>query len=241
VRDLFRICTVEETLTALSVLAESLISAAFWISALSLRREYDVPRTAFTHFGVLGMGKLGAGELNFSSDVDLIYVYTSEDEEAGGLGAADYYRRLSRKITAGLNEFTSEGYVYRVDLRLRLEGLGSIAHSLDDYRRYYRTRIGTWERLALLKAAPIAGNRAVGRAFLDMAKEFIYDLPFDASAAEDVRNMKRKIDQQMLAREQQSCPKDAECSGRPLPGVADQLRGVRGIERRLHFPSRRRE
>jgi glutamate-ammonia-ligase adenylyltransferase len=122
VRDLLRICAVDETLADLSTLAEALISAAHWICSSALRREYGIPRKAFGGFTVLAMGKLGGGELNFSSDVDLIYLYESDQEEIGEDGAtisaSEYFRRLCQKITVALSEFTSEGYVYRVDLRL---------------------------------------------------------------------------------------------------------------------------
>ncbi len=211
VRDLLRLCTVEETLAALSTLAEALISAAYWICASALRREYEIPRTVFRGFTILGMGKLGGGELNFSSDVDLIYLYASDQEEAVTnnadvtISASEYFRRLCQKITVALSEFTGEGYVYRVDLRLRPEGkAGNIAYSLDGFERYYRSRGETWERLALLKAWPVAGDRALGRAFLEMARPFVYDRPFDLKALGEVRSIKRKIDQQMTIRQQRS-------------------------------------
>jgi glutamate-ammonia-ligase adenylyltransferase len=204
VRDLLRLCSVEETLTALSVLAEALVSAAYWICSSALRQEWEVPKTVFTGFTVIGMGKLGGGELNFSSDVDVIYVYESEDESYGSLTASQYFRRLCQKISAGLNELTSEGYVYRIDLRLRPEGAGEVAHPLDNVRRYYQTRISTWERLALLKAWPIAGHRGLGLRFLEMAREFIYEAPFDRKAMDDILSMKRKIDRKMAAREQRT-------------------------------------
>jgi glutamate-ammonia-ligase adenylyltransferase len=204
VRDLLRLCSVEETLTALSVLAEALISAAHWICATTLRRECEIPRDVFTDFTILAMGKLGGGELNFSSDVDLIFLYDSQLEQAGSVEVSDYFRRLCQKITGALNDFTAEGYVYRVDLRLRPEGQGSkIASSFEEYKRYYQSRLRTWERLALLKAWPVAGNRALGRAFLDMANGFIFGPPFDEKALEAVREMKGQIDQKMLRRDQQ--------------------------------------
>ncbi len=207
VRDLLRLSSVEETLAALSVLAEALISAALWICASALRREYEIPRKAFGDFTVLGMGKLGGGELNFSSDVDLIYLYASDREEVvttnASISASEYYRRLCQRITVALSEFTGEGYVYRVDLRLRPEGkAGAIAYSLDGFERYYQSRGETWERLMLLKAWPVAGDRALGHAFLEMARPFIFDRPFDLRALEEVRNIKRKIDQQMTIRGQ---------------------------------------
>ncbi|HET9215724.1 MAG TPA: hypothetical protein VFR18_02025 [Terriglobia bacterium] len=201
VRDLLRQCSVEDTWTALSVLAEVLISAAYWICASALRREYGIKGKAFSSFTVIAMGKLGGGELNFSSDVDLMFLYASDSEEAGGIAAADYFRRLSQKITMGLNNLTGEGYVYRVDLRLRPEGkAGNIADPLGRYKRYYSTRLAPWERLALLKAWPVAGNRALARAFLEMAEEFIYPGPFGMEAIQDVLQMKRKIDEKVSSR-----------------------------------------
>jgi glutamate-ammonia-ligase adenylyltransferase len=207
VRDLLRLCSVEETLTDLSNLAETLISAAHWICSSALRREYGIPGKAFGGFTILAMGKLGGGELNFSSDVDLIYLYASDQEEVSEgpttITASEYFRRLCQKITLALSEFTGEGYVYRVDLRLRPEGkAGNIAYSLEGFERYYQSRGETWERLALLKAWPVAGDRALGHGFLEMARHFIYDRPFDLKALEEVRGIKRKIDQRMSVKQQ---------------------------------------
>jgi glutamate-ammonia-ligase adenylyltransferase len=203
VRDLLRLCSVEETLAALSVLAEVLISGALWISAAALRRDYRLPKNAFTKFTIVAMGKLGGNELNFSSDVDLMYVYGSDDEAAATMPASEYFRRLCLKVTAALNDFTPEGYVYRVDLRLRPEGAaGYIAYSLEGFRRYYESRLGSWERLALLKAWPVAGNRELGSRFLQMVRPFVYERAFDDAALDDIRSMKRKMDEQIAARQQ---------------------------------------
>jgi len=216
VRDLLRLSSVEETLAALSTLAEALISAAYRLCDASLRGEYGLPirrgAKALTGFTVFGMGKLGGGELNFSSDVDLIYLYASDSEEAtitrseiqaASVSAPEYFRRLSQKITSALADVTSEGYVYRVDLRLRPEGkAGNIAYSLDGFKRYYHARGETWERLALLKAWPVAGDRGLGLKFLEMVRPFVYDRPFDLKALNEVRGIKRKIDQRMSVRQQ---------------------------------------
>jgi glutamate-ammonia-ligase adenylyltransferase len=157
----------------------------------------------FRLFTVLAMGKLGGGELNFSSDVDLMFVYSSKAEQVPTVSAPDYFRRLAQKITAGLTSFTGEGYIYRVDLRLRPEGsAGNIADTLDGFERYYRTRIGAWERLALLKAWPVAGSRLLGRRFLAMSRRFIYEPEFDARALNEVREMKARMDEKILARGQ---------------------------------------
>jgi glutamate-ammonia-ligase adenylyltransferase len=147
------------------------------------------------------MGKLGGGELNFSSDVDLMFLYASDMEEAGGLTAAEYFWRLSQKITQGLSSFTGEGYVYRVDLRLRPEGkAGNLADSLSGFRRYYEKRLAPWERLALIKAWPVAGSRALGLDFLQMAETFTYSGALGADAIQDVLTMKRKIDEKVSRR-----------------------------------------
>lgn len=203
VRDLLRLCPVEQTLTALSVVAEALISAAHWICASALRRELDISSSAFRRFTILAMGKLGGGELNFSSDVDLTFVYSAEGEQTGPIEAFDYFRKLSQKITAALNDLTAEGYVYRVDLRLRPEGHGSkVVNSLEEYQRYLQTRLRTWERLALSKAWPVGGSRSLASEFLAVADEYIYGLPFGDKELEAVRQMKRQIDQEMLKRDQ---------------------------------------
>jgi len=205
VRDLLRLCPVTETLVALSTLAEVLISMTYWVCASTLKRECSVPKNVFNGFTVLAMGKLGGGELNFSSDVDLIYLYDRDREEPGSIAASDYFLRLAQRVTGGLKDFTGEGYMYRVDLRLRPEGKsGYVAYPLDGFERYYRTRLATWERLALLKAWPVAGSRALAHAFLDMARPFVYDSAFDAKALEDVRSIKSKINKKMAERDQQT-------------------------------------
>jgi len=203
VRDLLRLSSVEETLDALSVLAEALITAAYGISATALRRTHNIPPKVFSDFTILAMGKLGGGELNFSSDVDLMFMYASNDESAPGISARDYFRRLAQRITSALSSFTGEGYVYRVDLRLRPEGdAGNLADPLDGYERYYRTRMGAWERLALLKAWPVAGSHSLGRRYLAMSRPFIYEPGFDRDALADVRDMKAKMDEKISARGQ---------------------------------------
>ena len=107
--------------------------------------------------------------MNFSSDVDLIYVYdTDEGRVPPGQRAplpSQYHQTLARRLTVALGEVTGEGYVYRVDLRLRPEGrAGNVAQSASAFASYYKTRGATWERLALLKASPVAGDRALVRA-----------------------------------------------------------------------------
>jgi len=228
VRDLLRLADVPETTAALSDLAGVLIHAAYEIVDADLRKQYGVPmhknrqgKWAETGFAVIGMGKLGGHELNYSSDVDLIYVYASHEGEtrapkgmrtaqpgAVGISNEEYFEILSRELTRALAEQTKEGHIFRVDLRLRAEGsVGQLARSLDDYAKYYKTRGAVWERLALLKAWPVAGSMAVGQAFLKVVKPFIFgrvkariDLESALAIVRDVRGVKDMIDTKIAGR-----------------------------------------
>ena len=227
VRDLLRLATVPETTGSLSDLACLLIHAAYEIVDADLKRQYGVPmhhnqqgRWVETKFTIIGMGKLGGYELNYSSDVDLIYLYESHDGEtraprggrAGipvgvGISNEEYFEILARELTRVLSEPTREGYVFRVDLRLRAEGsVGQLARSLEEYQNYYTARGQVWERLALLKAAPVAGSDEVGQAFLKLVKLFVLgaggkmDRDQALAIMQDVRAVKDMIDAKMTDR-----------------------------------------
>ncbi len=227
VRDLLRLATVPETTGSLSDLACLLIHAAYEIVDTDLKQQYGVPmhRTrrgqwVETKFTVIGMGKLGGHELNYSSDVDLIYLYESHDGEtrasrgrrtvipAGvGISNEEYFEILARELTRVLIEATREGYIFRVDLRLRAEGsVGQLARSLEEYQKYYAARGQVWERLALLKASPVAGSDEVGQTFLKLVKPFVLgtDTRLDRTRAmaivQDVRAVKDLIDAKMTDR-----------------------------------------
>lgn len=217
IRDLLRISDVEGTLASLSILAEVLIQKAYETCKLSVNREYGTPfrmessgRKIRAGFAVIGMGKLGGGELNFSSDVDLIYVCSSDQEGQSknrsktgsvAISKAEYFRHLAQKITGALSDVTDEGYLYRADLRLRPEGrTGNIANSLGRCRQYYALRGETWERIAMLKAWPVAGDRALGARFISMIRPFIFRRPFDGNAISEVRRIKERINQKMSDR-----------------------------------------
>src|SRR5215467_9587175 len=228
VRDLLLLANVPETTASLSDLASILIEAAYEIVDADLRRQYGVPmhknrqgQWVETGFVVLGMGKLGGHELNYSSDVDLIYVYESHEGEtrlprgkdvgkpAGvGISNEEYFEILSRELTKALVEPTKEGYLFRVDLRLRAEGsVGQLARSLDEYDKHYSTRGQVWERLALLKAWPIAGSPEVGKRFVRVVRPFVVassgpkpEVQQCLAIVEDVRSVKERIDAKMADR-----------------------------------------
>ena len=226
VRDLLRLATVEETVGSLSDLASVLIHGAYEIVDKDLKAQHGTPmhqRTdgtwVETEFVVIGMGKLCAHELNYSSDVDLIYVYASADGETRKgkshrqadiepLSNEEYFEMLARALTKALAEQTREGAVFRVDLRLRAEGtVGQLARSVEAYAKYYAQRGQVWERLALLKAWPVAGSRAVGQAFVQMAEGFVFQpdpQPLTRERAlaliREVRSVKEMIDEKIAIR-----------------------------------------
>jgi len=228
VRDLLRLSAVPDTTAALSDLASLLIHAAYEIVNAELRRQYGVPmhknrrgRWVTTGFTVIGMGKLGGHELNYSSDVDILYIYESHDgetrapgiqeaEKPAGVGICneEYFEILARELTKTLAEPTREGYIFRVDLRLRAEGsVGQLARSLDGYAQYLFMRGQVWERLALLKAWPVAGSPEVGGTFLKMVKPFILGraskptgLTEALAVVDEVRAVKESIDRHMAER-----------------------------------------
>lgn len=226
VRDLLHLATVEETTGSLSDLASVLIHAAYEIVDQDLKALHGTPMQrqangewVETEFAVIGMGKLGAHELNYSSDVDLIYVYASAEGEtkkakgtrrtpAQTLSNEEYFELLARSLTRALAEQTREGAVFRVDLRLRAEGtVGQLARSLEAYAKYYDQRGQVWERLALLKAWPIAGSASVGAAFVRMVEGFIFEPSPEALSREwalaiirDVRVVKEMIDEKIAER-----------------------------------------
>jgi len=230
VRDLLRLADMVETTASLSDLASVLIDAAYRIVDYDLRSRHGIPmhqnrqgRWVETGFTVIAMGKLGGHELNYSSDVDVLYVCESHEGEtrpaASGrvktkgamqrvLSNEEYFEILARELTKALTAQTHEGYVYRVDLRLRAEGsVGQLTRSLDDYAKYYRTRGQVWERLALLKAWPIAGSHEVGKSFIKMVRPFVLapsskrpDLEEGLAIVEEVRSVKERIDAKMAER-----------------------------------------
>ncbi len=145
-------------------------------------------------FAVIGMGKLGGEELNFCSDVDVIYVYNSDQSAPGPLSLHEFYARLAERVTAALAEVTEEDVVFRVDLRLRPEGSrGAIVNSLPSLERYYETWGRPWERQAWLKARHVAGDTALSEEVFATLAPFIYPRTLSPARIEEVRDLNRKI------------------------------------------------
>ena len=194
-RDLFGMLNRESlttTTTQLSNLADTIVDRALRIAAAEAAAKQGPLPGRFT---VIGMGKLGGGDLNYSSDIDLIYVYEASAEEAGA--AHGRYQKLGRRLTGLLADHTAEGYLYRVDMRLRpMGGGGALVYSLKQSAQYYETLGETFERFALLKARPIAGDLALGRRFVEMVAPFVYRKYLDHAAVEELARYKARADRE---------------------------------------------
>src|SRR6185295_7509742 len=182
----------------LASLAQALISAATDAAYASFTERYGEAEEE-PGFCVLGLGKLGGEDLNFSSDVDLIYLYRSGGLTRGGREAAipavQLYTRIAESITRSLSSVTAEGACYRVDLNLRPQGrAGAIVLSLAQTVAYYETHGRTWERSALLKARVVAGDASLGDELLSSLQPFLWRRSLDLSAVEALREMKAQID-----------------------------------------------
>lgn len=195
----------------LSNLADMVLQTAYGLCRAEVARRHGLPqiedessRFRECRFVILGMGKLGGQELNFSSDIDLIFVYEGEGETAGVAGPAgarggrvsnqEFFRKLGEMLVKGVSEASADGHLYRVDLRLRPEGRsGGIASSLRACEIYYEAWGQTWERQALIKTRPVAGDLTLGEGFLRLVVPFVYRQYLDYAALDEIRAMKDRI------------------------------------------------
>ncbi len=203
-RDLLGDADLTATTEDLSCLADVCLETARRMSDEDCRARYGSPLARGGEeagFAVIAMGKLGGEELNYSSDIDLIFVYSDDGETASGLPNVEYFTRVAQRLVAALESATEEGHAFRVDLRLRPEGrMGPLVLSLDGYRTYFAERAELWERQALIKARPCAGDARAGQRFLDLIRPFVYRPGADPEVVEQIRAMKQKIDRSLQAK-----------------------------------------
>jgi glutamate-ammonia-ligase adenylyltransferase len=212
-RDVLGDADLVTTTQELSELADACLAQAWAIVEPALHARYGRPvhvaadghRTP-TGFGIIALGKLGGMELNYSSDIDLTFVYEAEGDTEGPevVSNRTYFARLAEGLVGALTAMTEEGTVYRVDLRLRPEGAGGpLALPLVAYRAYHVTRGALWERQALIKARVAAGDERVGQAFLDLAREIAYRPGLEREALGEIRATRSRVDRLLRARGQQ--------------------------------------
>jgi len=188
-RDIMNLGSFPEIMEELSDLASGILEAAF----MFFRK--DIKKSAPERFVIIGMGKLGGRELNLSSDIDLIYIYEDSTRPDG-------FFKLAERITKSLSAVTEDGFLYRVDLGLRPGGGKSpIALSFEGALEHYFYWGDTWERAALIKARPVAGDISFGYRFNKEVESFIYRKHLDYMSVEDLKDMKAKLDKLHRARD----------------------------------------
>jgi glutamate-ammonia-ligase adenylyltransferase len=182
-RDVLKIAPLAETTAEISALADVLIEEALRQAGNQLQRHLEAPqhldaegRLGDTPFAILSLGKLGGNELNYSSDVDLLYIFGDGQEPPHRrVSSREYFIRLAQLVTETLSRMTREGAVFRIDLRLRPQGgEGELAVSLSEALRYYRTTAHDWERQALIKVRHSAGDTNLVREFIRGTQASVY-------------------------------------------------------------------
>ncbi|WP_020471678.1 bifunctional [glutamate--ammonia ligase]-adenylyl-L-tyrosine phosphorylase/[glutamate--ammonia-ligase] adenylyltransferase [Zavarzinella formosa] len=221
VNDIVRDRPLEEITADLSRVADAALIVGWETALRSMCLRYGNPGRAC----VLAFGKLGGGELNYSSDIDLIVVYDEEGRTTGRrpVGHDEFYSRVVSELIRLLSSHTDRGQAYRVDFRLRPEGQrGALAKSLSNTLSYYDTLGRTWERQALIKVRPVAGDLSLGAEFLEAIQPFVYKRFLSFAEINEIKAMKRKIEQK--ARQ--------ETKGREVKIGAG---GIRDIEFTIQF------
>lgn len=209
-RDLTGETDIKGSMDELTFLAEAVISVALDWSLQIARRRFGAPEPE-NGMALIAVGKLGGEELNYSSDIDLMAVYSESQGETSGqftrgiptpsgvfinkISNHEFYLKVMELFTKLLSANTDEGICYRVDLRLRPQGQkGDIALPLSAYKSYYESWGRTWERMMLLRARPVAGDNALGIAFMQVIEPFVWRRTMDYQEVEEIRALKKKID-----------------------------------------------
>ena len=236
-RDLAGWAPVEEVLEDLSALADACVGVALEQLQGWQYKEYGTPKTAagaIQGMLVLGMGKLGARELNFSSDIDLIFAYPESGQirKRRGISHEEFFTRLAQRLIAVLNDRTEDGFVYRVDMRLRPFGdAGPLAISFAALEDYYQTQGREWERYAMVKARPISAGSAAQddvEELETLLRPFIYRRYLDFGAFEQLREMKAMIQREVERRGLREDIKLGPGGIREIEFIAQAFQLVRG-------------
>lgn len=228
---------VRDTLAGLSALADALISASIVFASRRMKERFGEARTESgekSSLVVLAMGKLGGRELNFSSDIDLVFLYTEEGETDGPrtLSAHEYFTRLSRSVVSLLDDVTEDGFVYRVDTRLRPFGdSGPPVVSFNGLENYLVQHGRSWERYAYVKARAISPDAR--KADIEMLQDsvivpFVYRRYLDYGVFESLREMKALIAAEVEQRELRDNIKLGPGGIREIEFIVQSMQLVRG-------------
>jgi len=203
-RDLAGWCALLETMSDLSALADACLEGALAVLYPWMTSDYGTPMGKNgnpQHLVVIGFGKLGGRELNFSSDVDLMFVFPEIGQTSGGgvsVSNQEFFARLCHRLIDVIGKNMTEGFVFRVDARLRPYGdAGPIAMSFEALESYYQEQGREWERYALIKARVVAGDYKEGRRLLDHLNPFVYRRYLDYGTFDSLREMKQKIEREV--------------------------------------------
>ena len=206
-RDLNQLAPVDEILADLSTLADICQQAAVEYHTKAFEEKYGIPRNPdgqAQKLVVIGLGKLGGCELNLSSDIDIIFCYPDRGICDGrrGLDNEQFFTRLARQIIRSLSELTADGFCFRVDTRLRPFGdSGPLVSSFAALEQYYQREGRDWERYALIKARPVAGDLASGQQLLAILKPFVYRRYIDFGAIDALRDMHANVREDALRKD----------------------------------------
>lgn len=225
---------VEATLAGSTRIAEQALGAALAALEARFAQRHGVVRDANgqpVRLTVFGLGKLGGGELNYSSDIDLVYAFreSGTSDGARALEAEDYFVRLGQALARLLGEVTADGFCHRVDLRLRPFGsAGRPALGFSAMEQYFQQSGRDWERYAWIKARPVAGDLDAGERLLDTLRPFVYRRYLDYGALDGLREMKAMIVAEVARRELAGDIKRGAGGIREIEFLAQALQLIRG-------------
>ncbi|PLK49829.1 bifunctional [glutamate--ammonia ligase]-adenylyl-L-tyrosine phosphorylase/[glutamate--ammonia-ligase] adenylyltransferase [Uliginosibacterium sp. TH139] len=232
VRDLAGLAPLEEVTAAMTNIAEAAIVTAQRVLTAQLTTRFGTPRNAAGEAQaliVIGMGKLGGGELNVSSDIDLIFAYPEDGETDGARSISnfDFFTRLGRALIGAISELTGDGYVFRVDMRLRPNGdSGPLVACFEMLENYFITQGREWERYAWIKARPLTGTRH--DELKNIARPFIFRKYLDFGAINAMRELHAQIRREVARREMADNVKLGPGGIREIEFLAQVFQLIRG-------------
>ncbi|MEO8098056.1 MAG: glutamine-synthetase adenylyltransferase [Acidobacteriota bacterium] len=230
-RDVLALGTLPEITGELTTLADVILDVAYDRIHGEMSQRYGAPvadKGGEAHFAVIALGKMGAEELNYSSDIDLMFLYSANGETSGArrITNREFFKRAANQLTGLLSAYSAEGMCYRVDLRLRPDGsLGEACISLEGAEHYYAQRARDWELQMLIKARAAAGHRPTGRALLEFVESRIYATSTDFTAIEQLSATRERLNEKLNAR-----PKKGKAVKAGVIDVKLERGGIRDVE-----------